>query len=160
MHHPLTRDLAFSTFQCIQAGLAWLVWQRGGNTEAALAIVTQYQNARDKDIFDVTIADTVAMISHGIATLSARGLNVADALALLEKAEKTDDDELAGEVWSFFDEPDEPAPDEAAQLENAQAGGASESGSATVDDSLQGGATGENDAKPPGDSVQPGDAQP
>lgn len=162
---PLTAAMAAEVFRGVQAGIGWLIAKRGGDTKSALAILTQYQNARDKDIFGEDISHILTMTASGVAFLTARGMEVDKALALIDRAKREDRDLTDDEVATFFAETDavaERVEDALADLENEEAGGdgESDSGAVTEDDSSDAADTGEDDSGNGGDDEQPDENPP
>ena len=142
---PITAGLALEFLKVARLGLGWIAARRGGNQSGALAIVQQYQNARNKDIFGEDISDALGMTAAAMAFLSVRNIEVAKALALIQAAEAEDRDLTDAEVLSFFAATDEVADrveDALQDLENEEAVTSSESGAATADDSSPGVDTG------------------
>lgn len=142
---PITAGIALEFLKVARMGLAWITARRGGSSSDALAIVQQWQNARDKDIFGDDISDVISMTASAMAFLSVRNIEVGKALAIIDAAQAADRDLTDDEVQSFFAETDKVADrveDALVDLENEDAATGSESGAATADDSSQGDDTG------------------
>ena len=139
---PITAGIALEFLKVARLGLGWITARRGGSSSDALAIVQQYQNARDKDIFGDDISDVLGMTAAAMAFLSVRKIEVGKALALIDAAEAADRDLTDDEVLSFFAETDEIADrveDAIEDLENEEAAvvDSNDGGAATEDDSSQ-----------------------
>lgn len=138
---PTLIPIALEIVKGVKAGIAWLVAQKGGDTASALAIIEQWQTARDKDIFGEDIRDVLSMTASGLAWLTSRKMTNADVIALLEAADAEDRDLTDEEVLSFFDDTDEIAErvdDAIAELEAeeaAEAGGEGTEGGEGTDPS-------------------------
>ena len=134
--------IAIELIRGVKAGLAWIVNMRGGNRDDAMAVIRQWQGARDKSIFGEDINDILAMTASGMNFLAARGVVVEEAVAVLETAEAEGRDLTDEEVLAFFagtDEVAERVDDAIAELEAEEAGetgepGDGESGEGDADD--------------------------
>ena len=121
---PTMIPIALEIVKGVKAGIAWLVAQRGGSNADALAIIEQWQGARDKSIFGEDISDILSMTASGLSWLTSRKMTNADVVALLEAADAEGRDLTDEEVLSFFDDTDEIAErvdDAIAELEAEEA---------------------------------------
>ncbi len=120
--------IAIELIRGIKAGLGWLVATRGGSPADAMAIVRQWQGARDKSIFGEDINDILAMTASGVSFLTARGIVVEEAINVIAAAEAEGRDLTDDEVLAFFATTDEVAEDVDDAIAELEAEEAAESG--------------------------------
>jgi hypothetical protein len=101
--------IAIELIRGVKAGLAWLMATRGGSPADAMAIVQQWQGARDKSIFGDDINDVLSMTASGVTFLQKRGVVVEEAVNVIAAAEAEGRDLTDEEVLAFFAATDEVA---------------------------------------------------